>query len=110
MAGTELLLLLGMLFIIYLKIMNIKTRSEEKPAIKYLLETGLCFLFFLFLIIGNLAAIQAGNEQPFYEGEIFETSQYVLLGSFLLIPIMGLTVLEILFSLKLVGSRERLKA
>lgn len=103
-----LIAIFGLVAIGYLKIMNIVHKGEDKSIIREILELALGFLFLLFLFFAQFTAIHASSEQPFYEGDVFEASQYLTFGVFMLLALTGLTLLEILFTMKLLVTRGRL--
>lgn len=98
----------GLLVICVSKIINLISRGENKDLVFSLLEFGASLILLLFLLFAQFAAIQASHEQPLYEGEVFEATQYLLFGSFLVPVIFGFTVFEILFSFGIIGYRGRL--
>lgn len=104
------LFLLGFLFLLYSKVKNIIKLGEEHSFLRSSMEVGIGVIIFLIIAISNLASVHAANQQPFYLGVVFETSQYLLLAAFLLPLLLLLFFVEILMHFKIFVSRGRLKA
>lgn len=98
----------GLFVICVSKIINLIHKGENKDLVFSLLEFGASLVLLLFLFFAQFTAIQASHEQPFYEGEVFEATQYLFLGSFLVPIIFSLTVFELLFKFGVIGYRGRL--
>ena len=96
-----------LLFLVYRKIKFI-TQQGDKTVLIMCVEFGLSLIVYLFLLYSNFAFVHASVEQPFYLGEVYESTQYVSFAAFLLPVIFFLFFMEIIVATKVFATRGRL--
>lgn len=99
--------LLAILVIVFLKLKNIVSKGQ-KTVFMILIELGVGFLCFLFLLYAQFATVHASGEQPFYAGNVFEATQWVSFAGIMLPLLMLLTFFEIILALKILAVRNRM--